>query len=378
MLVAYRGCSIREVPPTIGKGVFDLETNTEKTKVEKIYVVKESFLTYIHSWKEYVEILTTDTLITNLFTDVTVEVGSTGDFKTINGALEYLSAFYPTYKSKGIECKILIQDGEVINEQIFVDKIDLSYITIASANENNVVQVDVTGWTGVTHDTRGNRPFFSAENGGKLPCIQCLFSCITPLEGWTNENQAVGYYCNRGSSGVILGSVNSSEVLANVGFEGFYDNIIANNNSEVVLREAIARNAARYGILSRHISRISARSADITNCGEISVYADRSSMIDVRKADLSNSACGIVAYHVSTIAANGTIINNISGEWAVDCRQGSTVDCESMLMNTIENGFYVLEGGTIIANNASIINLTGNRYNCEINTLTNKGIIYAD
>lgn len=240
------------------------------------------------------------------------------------------------------------------------------------------MKVDVTGWGGVTHDTRGNRPFFSAENGGKLPSIQCLFSCITPTGGWSNENQAVGYYCNRGSSGVILGEVNTDGTLENVGFEGFYDNIIANNNSEIVLREAIARNAQRYGVLSRHISRVSARSADITGCGEIAAYADRSSMMDVRMADLSNSVCAIAAYHASTVAANETTANNLSGAWAVDSRQGSTVDCQGIKMDGLIGGFMVLEGGTIIANRANVKNVSNVLYNSETNALTKNGVIYAD
>ena len=364
-------------PPSIAENTFDLQNGKDKTAIEHIYVLEESLVAYTSAWTTYVHVLTADAMISNLYADVIVTVGKTGDYPTINEALEYLSFFYPTYQSGGIDCRIVIQDGEIINEQIFVEKIDLSYITIGTDNMDNTVQVDVTGWGGVSHDTRGNRPFFSAENGGRLPSIDCLFSCITPEGGWSNENQAVGYYCNRGSMGVILGGVNTDGTLKNVGFEGFYDNIIANNNSEIVLREAIARNAARYGVLSRHISRVSARSADITGCGEVAAYADRSSMIDVRKADLSDSACAIATYHASTVAANETIANNISGEWAVDSRQGSTIDAQGIVMDTVKGAFMVLEGGTIVASKANVTNVSDTLYNSEVNTLTANGVIYA-
>ena len=309
-----------------------------------------------------------------LYNDIKVTVGEGGDYKTINEALSYLSTLYPIYKSGGVKCEIEIIGGTVINEQIFVEKIDLSYITISTSASNNTVKVDVTGWGGVTHDTRGNRPFFSAENGGRLPAINCLFSCITPEGGWNDNNAAVGYFCNRGSSGVVLGSTATKEV----GFEGFYDNIIANNNSEIVLREAVARNAARYGVMSRHISRVSARSADITGCGEASAYADRVSTMDIRSADLSGSFRAIVAYHASTITANEAIINGTTATnyWAIDSRQGSTINCYGIKISNVNFVFYILEAGTIIATNASLENIGRITYSKTTNEVTGDGIIY--
>ena len=360
-----------ENPPLIESNSFDVTTGNGKTKIEKVTVPESSTFTYTQSWSYLAYAVTSDGFVSNLYTDIKVTVGDNGDYRTINEALEYLTCFYPIYNSKGIECVIEIQDGTVINEQIFVEKIDLSYITITTNNPQNTVKVDVTGWSGVTHDTRGNRPFFSAENGGRLPSIKCLFSCITPAEGWNDNNFAVGYFCNRGSSGVILGSEG-----AIVGFEGFYDNIIANNNSEIVLREAIARNAARYGVVSRHISRVSARSADITGCGDIAAYADRASMMDVRHADLSGSSRAIVAYHASTVTANETVANNLTGFWAIDSRQGSTINCQGMTIDGVNSVFNIEEGGTIVASGAVLENVTGSKYSDTPNEVSANGIIY--
>ena len=358
-------------PPEIESNSFDVVTTEKTTKIKEVIVPESSLLSYTQSWSKLSYAIKSNDVVSNLFTDTKVTVGESGDYKTINEALEYITMFYPIYKSKGIECVIEIQQGTIINEQIFIEKIDLSYITITTNDENNAVKVDVTDWTGVTHDTRGNRPFFSAENGGRLPAIKCLFSCITPSEGWNSDNYAVGYFCNRGSSGVILGSAG-----ANVGFEGFYDNIIANNNSEIVLREAIARNATRYGVLSRHISRVSARSADITGCGDIAAYADRASMMDVRCADLSGSSRAIVAYHASTVTANETIANNISGFWAVDSRQGSIVNCEGIIMNWVNSVFNINEGGTIVSSGAILENVANSKYSNTPNEVSADGIIY--
>lgn len=313
-----------------------------------------------------------------------ITVGTNGDFPTINSALRYLSKFYPAYLDGGIECEVKILDGTIINEQIRLERIDLSHISITTDNADNTVQVDVTGWGGITHDTRGNKPFFSAEYGARLPCIKCLFSCIVPECGWItsgdNVNVAVGYFCNRGSTGVIAGettySGSTSQGLANVGFENFYDNIIANNNSEIVLREAIARNAGRYGVMARHISRVSARSADITNCADTAAYADRSSMMDVRFADVSGSYNGLQCFNTSNMTAVETIAKNIENVVA-DSRQGSILNCAKMTIDNVKNVFQVLDGGTIIAKDSSPTNESGIVYSKTVNTLDANGVIYA-
>lgn len=324
--------------------------------------------------------------------DKVVTVGENGDFPTVNQALMYLSKFYPAYSDGGIECEIKILDGTVINEQIRVEKIDLSYISLTTDNADNTVKVDVTGWSGITHDTRGNKPFFSGEHGARLPCIKCLFSCIVPDGGWIpskytddsgNEiesNIVVGYFCNRGSMGVIAGEAiySGSEAggLENVGFENFYDNIIANNNSEIVLREAIARNAGRYGVMARHISRVSARSADITGCGETGAYADRSSMLDVRFANVSNSKNGLQCFNTSNMTAVETIANNIT-DVVADSREGSVLNCAEMTIDSAKDVFKVLNGGTVIARKTSPANVTGTLYSKDINAVDVNGVIYA-
>ena len=375
---AFNECSslseiacLSEFPPEIKASSFDTADGADTKRIESVTVPTESMLDYVKSWQKLAYAVTAEDVISNQYVDVIVTVGEGGDYATINEALEYLSAFYPVYSSKGIACTVQILAGTVINEQIFVEKIDLSYITISTNSPDNKVLVDVTGWGGVTHDTRGNRPFFSAENGAKLPSIDCLFSCITPSGGWDSSNCAVGYYCNRGSSGIILGTTTKE-----VGFEGFYDNIIANNNSEIVLREAVARNAARYGVMSRHISRVSARSADITGCGEAAAYADRVSTMDVRHADLSNSKHAILAYNASSVTANEAVVSNTSkSAWAVISGQGSIVNCDQLNVDNVTSVFSISEGGTIIATELSAENYS-NLFSTEVNTVTADGIIY--
>lgn len=373
-----------ETPPEITTTSGGLGPFGNKNTTIALIVPENSLPTYMEAakWDIYKDVLTTEDTRTTVTKDKVVTVGEGGDFATINDALAYLSRYYPAYKASGIKCEIQIIAGTIITEQIFVERTDLSYITITSAASDNKVQVAPSNdWGGIAHDTRGNKPFISGENGARLPCIKCLFSCIVPEGGWVTTgvteaiNCAVGYFCNRGSTGVISGSANTAGVLANVGFENFYDNIIANNNSEIVLREAYARGAARYGVMSRHISRVSARSANITNSGDTAAYADRASMLDVRHADLTGSKNGIAAYHASTVTANETVASSIPGTVA-DAQYGSIINCQAITAAGSNDSFKVTGGATIVATGAKVTDATGTKYSQTTNTLTENGVIY--
>lgn len=321
--------------------------------------------------------------------DIVVSVGAGGDFATINKAMQYLSRYYPAYKKGGLNCEIKILAGTVIDEQIIVERADFSYISITSESTDNTVIVTPTAvnWSKgtLTHDTRGNLPFFGGEFGARLPVIKCLFKLETGNEDNTvfiedTYYPIVGYYCNRGSMGVIAGETtyngSTSEGLSNIGFEGFYDNVIANNNSEIVLREAIARNAGRYGVMARHISRVSARSADITGCADTAAYADRSSMMDVRFANVSGSNNGLQCFNTSNMTAVETIANNITNIVA-DSREGSVINCAEMTIDNVKDVFKVLNGGTIIATSTAPTNVSGALHSKTINTVDVNGVIYA-
>lgn len=82
-----------------------------------------------------------------LTADVTVTVGSSGkDFTNINDALEYLTINYQTtYIKEGISAVVLLAEDFTIQEQVLIEDIDLSWITImseASANDYDITAIE--------------------------------------------------------------------------------------------------------------------------------------------------------------------------------------------------------------------------------------------
>lgn len=296
---------------------------------------------------------------TLLTEDITVTVGANGDFETLNGAISYLSSFYPAYKKGGIKCYIKILEGTVINEQIFANQIDLQYITIIAEGNTetisidgtsytmNIVDVDATGFnhTANAHDARGNYPFIAGENAAKLPTIGCVFRLMpeTVEEGKT----ICGMLCNRGSEGVVL---------AASGFDGFNDGVIANNESSITIREGISRNMTRWGVHARHNGEVSARSCVCTNCG-IGACADRVADCDVREAVLNGSKVAIECNNISRVNANG---------------------CHAQNCGTAD-GYVVMISGGGFANCGSLdtTGYVGTLYNTATNTLSSSGIIFV-
>ena len=265
----------------------------------------------------------TSTFIDN---DITVTVGRYGDFKTINDAMSYLSQFYPQYRNGGVKANIRILKNTIISEQILVVGADYSWMNIsyegyeprlqdfdkiASRIANgeikfgesrgyDYVPVDSRGWhsRSITHDTRGNVCLFRAEDGGRLPKINCVFKLVN--KGHFN---VAGLVCNRGSS-CVVGTLS--------GFIGFNDGVIANNESSIVIREGITMDCGRWGCHARHNGEISARSVIATGCATDSRYsnvsaalsADRIADLDGREAWVSTGNA-FQLHNVSRMNCNG-------------------------------------------------------------------------
>lgn len=109
--------------------------------------------------------------------DFTVTVGATGNYPTINAALEAVSNIYgPRYRKGGVSVQIRLLNGFVMAEQVIIKDIDLGWITITSEAAEVVIQrsalVDPVDFIYC--------PAFSAQgHGAVLPNIEVLFNMDT-------------------------------------------------------------------------------------------------------------------------------------------------------------------------------------------------------
>ncbi|MFX4154223.1 hypothetical protein ACOL23_04690, partial [Aliarcobacter butzleri] len=140
--------------------------------------------------------------------NITVTVGSGGDYSTINQALEYLSKLYPVYKSSGVTATIQLKAGFVMAEQVLVSGIDLGWITITGVDAETLI-THTTLTTDFTSVDYGfiSYPAFGVSKGGVLPRIGQLFNMNLGVSGASSNKYGV----------VAIGAGSSAEILPTKG-----------------------------------------------------------------------------------------------------------------------------------------------------------------
>ena len=269
-----------------------------------------------------------------LTSNLTVTVGSGGDFPTINAALAHVvSTYYPVYLSTAVVPRVTIRllSGFVMAEQVLVESLDLSWITITGVDAETVINRSaLTTYWGIGY------PAFGATNGGFLPIIGQLFNMDT--SGTASNRHGILAFSN--SRAIVLDGCG----VKNAGTNGIY----AAYSSTINAGGADASGAGTYGICAYHGSTINANSADASGAGSYGIYATRGSTINADGADASGAGTyGIYAFRSSTINANDADASG-AGDY----------------------GIYAVYGSLINANGA-----TGTS-NQTKNTLTANGIIF--
>lgn len=336
--------------------------------------------------------------------DILVTVGSGGQFSTINAALENIVAlYYPKYISGGHCPRVTINllPDFVMAEQVLVESLDLSWITITGDDPETTINRSALAIEfGIGY------PAFAAINGGFLPIIGQLFNIDTSsatgnrfgILACFNSRAIVLPYCgvkgagtiniyayqnsiinaqganalNSNSRGIVA-SYNSIINADNANASGCTNNCIhAIYGSIINAQNANASGAGGNGIEAAHNSIINAFNANATNAGGNGIYAYIGSTINAYSADASGAGeNGIYASYGSTINAYAADALN-AGTCGIHASYGSTINAESADASG-QLGSY-----SIYIYNGSIINAcsaTGS-LNVTKNTITSKGIIF--
>lgn len=233
-----------------------------------------------------------------LTSNVTLTVGSGGQYTTINAALEYaVKKYYPIFLAGGTKPRVTIQlqAGFVMAEQVLVESLDLSWITITGVDAETVINRSAltTPHFGISYSA------FGATNGGFLPIIGQLFNMDT--SGTAYDRHGISAYSN--SRAIVLDGCG----VKNAGHFGIY----ADRSSIINADGVNASGAGTYGIFAARSSTINAYGADASGAGSIGIYAAHGSTISAEGANASGAgSVGIYAAHgslINAVDATGTL-----------------------------------------------------------------------
>ena len=146
----------------------------------------------------------------------------------------------------GLQLTINILSGTVIAEQIWIDSVDLSFISIESVD--SIVEVN----TGSFVITDNNKIFIAISGGGQSPLIATIFKS-------QNQTQFVtGLNVNGSGSFAKIERVNS-------GIIDFYNNISAENGGSITAEDVTLTGAINRAIVANGMATILASSSDASN-----------------------------------------------------------------------------------------------------------------
>ncbi len=221
-----------------------------------------------------------------------VTVGPTGDYRTINAALEALSVLRSVYVPGGFTSTILLQSGFVMAEQVLVSGIDLSWITIDGVDAETLI--DRSALYSVLDGSAGLIPAFGATYGGSIPRIGQLFSMTS-----------TGPSVNR--CGIVLSRGGRGTVAAGCGVKSAsHRNVSLSEASQMSAQAGIFSGSGATGVSISGGSTINLVSATISGCAGIGIEASNGAIVAAVSANLSGCAGGGArATHGAMIAMPG-------------------------------------------------------------------------
>jgi hypothetical protein len=294
-----------------------------------------------------------------LIGDIIITVGEGGDSPTINSALESITTLYYSKYISGENCPrvtIKLLPGFVMSEQVIVDSLDLSWITIIGDD----VETTINRSALTKEMPYAAYPAFSVMNGGFLPIIGQLFNMNTS----GNSINRHGIFVYENSRAIILPGCG----IKNAGFHGLY----VLQSSQVEARETDFSGAGKNAVHAWGCSSINATASNVSHAGENGFYACYCSIINADGASDASyaGAAGVYAERGSWVNAQNINVSN-AGTDGIHAQNGSIINASGAnASDTTSAGIYILYGSIVNAYNA-----TGT-LNQNANTITSNGIIF--
>lgn len=313
----------------------------------------------------------------------TVTIGSSGDYQSINAALEALSKQRPIYNSSSqISVKINLLSGFVMAEQVVIrDGLDLGWIEIISVDP--VVSVDRSALTEITVDD--SYAAFTAWNNARLPIIGTVFDMDT--SGTETQRDGIVTVQNSSvSTRPFCGLINAGR-----------DCLSIQKESHAAAHQFIGTGAGRYAVYCSRRSSADTAASDLKNAVSAAIFCDRvSSVGSTSGTDASGSGVGVLVKGAARVCVPGINVSNCTsaGIHALEAAtvEASLADASGAGGNGIRSqGGAVINaeganaqkgasqsGSDFVITNGGTINAIGGigGTNVPVNEQSNKGIIY--
>lgn len=271
---------------------------------------------------------------------VTYTVGASGDFSTINDALEFVSEYRPVYSSAGIRVTIQLQSGFAMAEQIICDGIDLAFVTITAVAAT--VSVDPTSFSAsilvAEYSTAPVYPAIAAVNGGRTPLIDVQFVMSSTV------SSRIG--CLAYGAGSVVSMGDGGVTYANIGCMCANSGFVSGNAMNF-------SNASSQGVQCYNSGTVSAYSLAVSDC-QYGAYAGSGGRITI-DTTLTAEGCVVGAYafrggvFAHTIYCEGCQnrgVQNFGGTvsaYQIDARMGASDDVD---IDVGYGGFVMRQAGT--------------------------------
>ena len=222
--------------------------------------------------------------------NITVTVGSGGDYVTLNLALEALSRTVPAYKSGGFSARVEILSGYIETERIRVNNIDLSWIRIVS--EGNVT-ISIEPAENIVE-------WLTVDGGGSSPIIDVSLNLVFALGtnhmlGATNGSRLIlgsgRTFDAGGNANSVVAVSNGSSLTAGFnctfkGTGGINTTISAYSVSTAYINLCTVEDG---GIVAAINSSVAALSCTINSTGTVNpaIFATLSSRIGINSGTIT-------------------------------------------------------------------------------------------
>jgi hypothetical protein len=227
-------------------------------------------------------------------------VGVGGDFPTINDALTFVSKTVPAYKKDGFIAEIRLLTGFVIQEQVIISDIDLSWVEITSEDSLNLVDK--------SYLTNSIKSVFIVQRGAKSPKIKLGLD----FQSWVAGQDYSGFYST--GPGSVLWAESCDVRNANKGFQSnFYSTLqglyCATSGCQYggysdlgsLNLESISFNGGYYGVYTR---RANVRLSGDTNNNTIGVWSQNSAL---ETGTFDSRFCTDYGLYFSSVTVKGSI-----------------------------------------------------------------------